>query len=231
MGELTLYNKAKLALAECRKVDEVKTVIDQAEAMRHYATIAKDKQLLADAAEIKDRAQRRMNQLLAEQPLKKAGRPPEKNRDTPTPISPPSLHDQGIDKNLAKRLRVRKHADLSIPEADYEREVIPKLRERITKSAETAKPRTKTYVTSKRTINMHQFAAATCRKLINEVRALTNSKDFKTLHKYRLELEAEDKIEIEERINEAITILSVLKNSLCRGDDPKVIDLKPRRVN
>jgi hypothetical protein len=228
-NELALWTEAKRAVAACRSIDEVKKILDKSEAMRHYAAMAKDVKLLQDAAEIKDRAQRRLNQMLADQPKHKGGQP-QKNQVTPKPSSfPLTLKERGIDKNLAHRLRKRERADLSIPEEDYEREVIPKVRARVAKSAETVKPTTKTYVASKRTINLHQFAAATCRKLLNEVKTLTNSKDFKMLIKLRMELEEDDKTEIEERIGETIIVLKTLINELCQRKDPKVIDIKTRR--
>ena len=57
---LVLYDQALKALAECKRVDDVKKIKDQADAMRFYATRAKDRQLLMDAVEIAAKAERRL---------------------------------------------------------------------------------------------------------------------------------------------------------------------------
>ena len=104
---LTRYENACRALAEARSVDEVKDVRDKAIAMAAYARQARNRDLEADAIEIRLRATRRLDQLRQAQKatvgLNEGGRP----RTTGVSDTPvvPTLASQGIDKNLAKQAR------------------------------------------------------------------------------------------------------------------------------
>jgi hypothetical protein len=120
MTMLIRYDAARRALAEARQVDEVKDIRDKAVAMAAYARQAKNKDLEADAVEIRMRATRRLDQLRQAQKetvglnhgVRWVGdKPAEDNR--------PTLASQGIDKNLAQQARVLGAMD----DAAFERKV------------------------------------------------------------------------------------------------------------
>lgn len=113
MTTLALYESARSALAECRRVDEVKTIRDKAEAVRAYARMAQDTQLEMDASELRLRAERRMGIILAEMKAEDRlnrgaagkGRPKigGDEKEPPKSDERPTLADMGIDKKLSAR--------------------------------------------------------------------------------------------------------------------------------
>ncbi len=110
--ELVKYSEACRALAEAVAVDEVLDIKNQADAMRLYAKQAQNKGLEADAWELRQRAERRLGELIR---LQKetvglntgragAGRPAlGGSDDAPPKDTRPTLSEAGIDKKLSAR--------------------------------------------------------------------------------------------------------------------------------
>lgn len=131
MIKLVRYDAACRALAEARNVDEVKDIRDKAVAIAAYARQCKNKDLEADAYEIRKRAERRLGEVMAAQPKATGGNfNKEKLRVSKKPVT---LADAGIDKNLADRAR----KTAAMPDAEFER-VIAEGREEVKKSVERA---------------------------------------------------------------------------------------------
>jgi hypothetical protein len=106
-NHLALYDNAKAALAKAANVDEVKDIRNKSVAMKIYAKQAKDRELEANAIEIRARAERRLGEMMAVQPKAKGAKEPGTKRGTTRDSEKPaSLAEAGIDKNLAQRGRV-----------------------------------------------------------------------------------------------------------------------------
>ena len=135
------YTAARKALSTCVRVDEVKHIRDQAVAMVVYAKQAKDGELVSLATEIRERATRKLGEMMEDQrhagSLKRGG-----DRRSKVKQRPLNLADQGVDKHLADRARkaaampedkfeasVAKKAKIAVAAVENERAVITAARE------------------------------------------------------------------------------------------------------
>jgi len=111
MKELIILNnweKAKLAVAECKTIDEVKKIRDKAEALRAYAKQAKEGLVVQNnVCEIKLRCERKMGEMLP-----KTITIGTKSHDT-------TLSDLGISKDQS----VKYQSIFSLPNEEFERHI------------------------------------------------------------------------------------------------------------
>lgn len=116
MNAITQYDAARRALAEAKTLVEVKNIADKMAAMKEYARRAGDYQMMHDAAELRDVAERRLGEMQREQPKAKGGQPYQATGSKLEPVTP-TLKDLGIDKKLSSR--AQKLA--AIPEPEFQR--------------------------------------------------------------------------------------------------------------
>jgi hypothetical protein len=108
--QLVKYDAACRALAAASRVDEVKAIRDAAIARKLYAKMAKNRKLETDAAVIRDRATKKLGDLMKAQAkavgkAKPRGSNQHEERVSRKPDAPATLAEAGIDKNLAHRAR------------------------------------------------------------------------------------------------------------------------------
>ncbi len=162
-AQLVKYNAACRAIAEARRVDEVKLIRDKAAAMAAAAKIAKNHGLEIDAAEIRIRAERRLGEMIAAQKATvglNRGAAAGGKKDSPRGVyttprdSNPTLAQAGIDKNLAKRAR----SMAAIPQETFEATLAE---HREAQEAVTARTMERLADVSRRTARAEEKATAT----------------------------------------------------------------------
>mgnify|MGYP001564776041 CR=1 len=105
MTTLAQYERARAALAEATRIDEVLPLLDEIEHIKLYAKQIEDRALLADAGVYQMRAERKLGTIIAA--AKAAGHfregRPKKNGSELVPFPSATLADVGVDKKLSVR--------------------------------------------------------------------------------------------------------------------------------
>ena len=112
------YEAAKQALSNCASVDECKDWADKAAALASYAKQANDEDLMRQATRIRDRAIRRMGEVLKQ--FDDRGRPAENSAVADTNLSQREAAEQA---GISKRQQVTAVRVANVPEASFEAQV------------------------------------------------------------------------------------------------------------
>lgn len=114
---ITLFDRARQAVAEAKSIDEVKQIRDQAEALRLYVRQQGESlQMQNDIAEIKLRAERRAGELLREMDKNKGGNPNLLHDETGCS---PTLPELGISRVQSHRWQT----EAQVPDEEFEQYV------------------------------------------------------------------------------------------------------------
>jgi hypothetical protein len=102
MTQLAAYDRARVALAEATRVDQVLSIRDEIQHVKLYARQIQDKALLEDAIVLQTRTERRLGVLLAA--AKEAGQIAEgRKRKDDTEGERVTLTEIGVDRKLSAR--------------------------------------------------------------------------------------------------------------------------------
>lgn len=116
---LALIERAKGMLAEARDLTDVRKVIHEAEAVRHFLKSAGEALEAQNiAAEVKLRAERRAGELLREMPKHEGGRP-QKTPDIVSGVFMPTMEDAGVSYKQSSRFQ----AIASVPDEVFEEHI------------------------------------------------------------------------------------------------------------
>jgi len=117
------YERARVALSECNRVDECKDWADKAAALASYARQADDDQMFNLARRIQTRAIRRAGELLKEFDGRDGRNLPDtKNRGGPT-FSPLTRSDVGERAGMSRDQQVTAVRVANVPESEFESSV------------------------------------------------------------------------------------------------------------
>lgn len=111
-----VYENAKVALAECQRIDECKDWADKAAALMSYTRQADDDTLFNMAKRIQMRAVRRMGELLKEFDARGAHR----KTDGTVSSSQPSQSQAAADAGISERQQVTAVRIANVPDADFD---------------------------------------------------------------------------------------------------------------
>ena len=111
------YESAKVALAECERIDECKEWADKAAALASYAKQAEDQTLMNHAMRIQGRASRRIGELLKQFDARGGDRSKSAATDTF------AQRDAAEDAGLSKRQQVSAVRIANIPAERFERAI------------------------------------------------------------------------------------------------------------
>jgi hypothetical protein len=100
---LVKYDAAKRALAEAHSVDEVKDIMDKAKAVKIYARLKDDTELIDHATAIQKRAEIRIGELLIEMNERDERHSGHGDQKTGSQSATPKLSDMGLTKSESSR--------------------------------------------------------------------------------------------------------------------------------